>query len=256
MSQDISKRGEKHLRAMAEAAPDPIKITGAYAGKNRVLMLYGPGSRRHMTAIRAQHARGGRVVMWDLGYWDRATAMRLSIEKLHPTAAQLAASQGPARREFVLREDADPAGPILLIGLGAKSVAAYDLRRHHDWERRKLADLRRRYPGRAILWRPKGAKALPLDKLPLRHGMPIEEAMLGCSLVACRHSNVAVDACLAGIQVECEDGAAHALYGNGPAPSPEARADFLRRLSYWEWHRNEAPQAWDWINHMLEAACV
>jgi hypothetical protein len=146
-----------------------------------------------------------------------------------------------------LREDADQSGPILLIGIGAKSAVAYG---DPHWAIRKLSDLRHRYPGRAIAWRPKGRSATPFASLPLRHGMPIEDALRGCSLVACRHSNVAVDACVAGIPVECDAGAAHALYGRNASPSREDRIDFLRRLSWWEWGICDAPQAWQWIRRV------
>lgn len=80
-----------------------------------------------------------------------------------------------------------------------------------------------------------------------RWGMPIDEALRGASLVVCRHSNVAVDACVAGIPVECDDGAAAALYRGNPNPTREQRAEFLRRLTFWEWRPDEAAQAWDWI---------
>ena len=35
----------------------------------------------------------------------------------------------------------------------------------------------------------------------------IADVLNGCSVVVCRHSNVAVDACIAGVPVECEGGA-------------------------------------------------
>lgn len=248
----LNAKATRMMRALIEAAPAGASVVGQYIGQRRLLMLYGPGSPVKLPIVRRHLKFGGRVAMWDLGYWDRADAMRLSIDAFHPTEAQLEMKAGvDGRRQFNLREDADQAGPILLVGLGAKSVYAYGLGKVQEWERAKVEDLRRRYPGREILWRPKGDRVLPLLDLQLRHGMPIEEALRGCSLVVCRHSNVAVDACIAGIPVECEDGAAQALYRGNPSPTREQRAVFLNRLSWWNWSRFEAAEAWSWIEKVI-----
>lgn len=247
----LSMKAERFMRAMLEAAPAGTISTASYRGTHRLLMLYGPGSPTNMPIIKRHGAAGGRVAMWDLGYWDRPGSMRLSVDGLHPTAAQLSmAPEGPGRRGFELRDDADPQGPILLIGLGAKSVYAYGIPHQMAWERAKAKELRRRFPDRDICWRPKGGLALPLGDLQLRHGMPIEDALRGCSLVVCRHSNVAVDAAIAGAPVECEDGAALALYGGNPAPTAGERAEFLRRLTWWNWSRAEAAAAWQWVERV------
>jgi hypothetical protein len=114
-----------------------------------------------------------------------------------------------------------------------------------QWELAQMPRLKSM--GREILWRPKGKQTPILSGATLKHGMPIEEALKGCSLVVCRHSNVAVDACIAGIPVECEDGAAWTLYRHGTTPTREQRAEFLRRLGWWNWRPSEAAQAWNWI---------
>jgi hypothetical protein len=69
--------------------------------------------------------------------------------------------------------------------------------------------------------------------------------MRGCSLVVCRHSNVAIDACIAGVPVECDDGAAFALYRNGPQPDENARREFLGRLAWWNWGGTRPPRRGD-----------
>jgi hypothetical protein len=241
------------LSALIDDAPNETDVVPRYAGKRRCLMLYGPGSREKLPIVRRHLKFGGRVSMWDLGYWDRADSMRLSIDAMHPTSQQIARSPTNGRRRFELRDDADRDGPILLIGLGPKSVFAYGLGLVHSWEMAKVAELRRRFPGREILWRPKGDKPLPLLDLQMRHGMPIDEALHGCSQVVCRHSNVAVDACIAGVPVECEEGAAAALYRGNPAPTREQRMDFLNRLTWWNWSRFEAADAWMWIEKVTAA---
>lgn len=246
--QSLNAKALRFLTAMAECAPAGSVVNKAYRSARRCLMLYGPGSEVNMRTIEAHKKRGGTIAMWDMGYWDRTESMRLSMNSMHPTLAQLMLSQqGVSRREFTLREDADPAGPILLIGLGAKSVSAYGLGHTLRWETAKAQEIRQRFPGRAILWRPKGRKVVRMAGTILKHGMPIDDALRGCSLVVCRHSNVAVDACIAGVPVECEDGAAAALYRAGSSPGPDARLHFLQRLSWWNWAPSEAFAAWQWI---------
>lgn len=246
----MAQRGKRILQAMRDAIPQSL-ITREYRGQHRILMIYGAGLAQRQDAMRRHMQRGGRVVCWDLGYWDRETAMRMSIDGMHPTAAQLAISDGPARRNFALRQDANPAGPVLLVGLGDKSAAMLGLR-VHEWERKAISRIRAQYPGRQIVWRPKGRSAYPLDGLQMRSGMPIEDALRGCSLVVCRHSNVAIDACIADIPVDCEGGAAAALYQNGTQPDANQRAQFLSRLSWWNWKHEEAAQAWLFIRRVCD----
>lgn len=242
----MSRRGKRMLEAMIAAAPAAVP-TERYTGRYRTLMMYGAGLESRIVALRAHRAAGGRTVIWDLGYWDREDAMRLAIDTLHPTAAQLAMAPAQGcRHPVTLREDADPDGPILLVGLGRKSAALYGLQ-PMEWERAKLAKLQKRYPGRAIHWRPKKGRGVDLlAGTKPRGGVPIEDALRGCSLVVCRHSNVGVDAAIAGIPVDTEDGAARSLYADG-LPTPAQRAEFLRRLGWWNWRPLEAPLAWEWI---------
>lgn len=248
----FGSKAERFVRAMRGAMPAGVLVSASYTGKRRRLMLYGAGSPTRLPVVRQHVNRGGRVAMWDLGYWDRQRAMRLAVDTLHPTPEQLAASPATGRREFDLREDADPAGPIMIVGLGMKSLYAYGIGEPLRWERSKLKSLQARFPGRTIVFRPKGEKVRILGNVPLRHGMPIEEALRGLSLVVCRHSNVAVDAAIAGIPVECDDGAAAALYRDNAQPTREQRADFLARLSWWNWGAHEAAEAWAWAERMTD----
>ena len=240
------------LKAMHAAAPIASEIHENYTGARRILMVWGGGRPDRVQLLKRHRAAGGVTVAWDLAYWDREGAARVAVQSLHPNAAQLAmCPAGPGRRDFDLQEHADPSGPVLLVGLGAKSARMLDIGVLH-WERKRLRDLQARFPGRTIWWRPKGKDFIPLPDTAPRWGAPIEEALRGASLVVCRHSNVAVHACIAGVPVECEDGAAAALYRGNPQPTREQRAEFLRRLTWWEWRPDEAAQAWAWILRVIE----
>ena len=138
---------------------------------------------------------------------------------------------------------------MLLCGIGDKSAASMGLG-VGDWERKALRKLKAMHPTAPILWRPKGRAARALPGAHLAHGMAIEDALKGCSLVYCAHSNVAVDACIAGVPVICTGGAALALYADNPAPTRAQRAEFLARLSWWNWAFSEAAQAVEFMEAM------
>jgi hypothetical protein len=247
-----SARGKRFFTALRNTAPNWVRASAVYTGRREVIAVYGAGNPARAGYVAQHRAAGGRVVYWDLAYWDRVDSLRMSVDEPHPTAVHLAlVGDAPARRKFVLREDAQPAGHVLLAGLGRKSVEALGLQ-PLQWERTALQLARERWPGARIVWRPKGTP-VPLDGLPMLSGTSIEQALIGARALVCRHSNVAVDACAAGVPVWCDGGAAAVLYDRNPEPTRAQRADFLRKLSWFEWHKQDAPQAWSWMHYLLES---
>lgn len=246
-----SSTAEPMLSALvraARAAGDTVVETSAYQGKSDWLVLFGVGVPVHDHARRVHVKRGGHALLWDLGYFGRKKAtgfLRASIDRDHPQALLDRTPPDPMRWErhgIALREDADAAGPILLVGLGRKSRQYLH---EADWERSTLRTLMQRFPGRAVLHRPKPNHEGPLLPCERDATTPIEELLRRCSLVVCRHSNVAVDAAIAGVPFEAEDGAATWL-AQRPF-TPEHRLDFLRRLAWWQWRSDEAPEAWAFV---------
>lgn len=251
-------RGEKMLKAMIEAAPEAgvnCIVTNRPLGSANVLMTYGLGHpvRRMWTDVHLR--RGGRLIGWDLGYWDRDVSgranMRLTIDDDHPHRwIEPMPSDRFDSAAIELREDANPRGPILLCGMGRKQR---DLRgfRGQKWELQALHRIRKAHPKTEVLYRPKRPE-MALPGCRTSKGT-IQEALRGASLVVCSHSNVAVDACIAGVPVQCEDGAAFALYRDNPTPTREQRLEFLRSLAYWQWAPPEALEAWKFIRTRLSA---
>lgn len=235
-----SRHAAAILGAMQKAAGGVQ--TRTYAGRHRWLMLWGAGHPAHAEAAERHIASGGPVVQWDLGY--TAGHYRMAVNGWHPSVAQIEATPPDQKRWESLRipiwDSGNPSGPIVLVGLGPKSKRFLG---DHDWERRKLAELRKRFPGRQIVFRPKPGRPFPDLKLPILGG-PIQDAIKGASLVVCRHSNVAVDAAIAGVPFECEDGAAMWL------TDFSRREEFLHRLAWWQWRPDEAEQAWAFIRTM------
>lgn len=225
-------------------AGDQVQETKRYEGRSEWLVLFGVGAAVNNAARNAQIARGGRVLIWDLGYVDRQKVVghaRMSIDADHPQLwLDATPSDGSrwARLGIEMQEQADPAGPVLLIGLGRKSRTYLNA---PEWERKKLRKLVRRFPAREIVFRPKGRDLVSISAA-VNAVTPIDELLRGASLVVCRHSNVAVDATIAGVPFEAEDGAA--MWLQGREFTPANRLEFLQRLAWWQWRADEASEAW------------
>lgn len=244
------------MDAMIQAvrlAGDKVVETNIYRGQCDWLVLTGVGMRANNDARLAHIAKGRRVMHWDHGYFVREKIvghMRMCIDSDHPQKWLDRTPAKPDRWDALglsLRQDADPGGHIVLVGMGSKSRAYQN---QYHWEEHKVAELRRRFPQRLIVFRPKGRDNKRLHGVQVINdsASPIEDVIRGASLVVCRHSNVACDAVLAGVPFECEDGAAFWLKGK---PFDAAtRLDFLRRLAHWQYKAHEADVAWKFAKEM------
>ena len=253
----MRKRQRYMLDAMLAAAPlagVQAAAVPAYTGRAPVVMAWGLGHPGRRQALLQHSRQGGHVVGWDLGYWQRDNHYRLTIDKDHPRDL-LCDMPGDrfAGARIRMRDDYDAAGPIVLVGMGEKSrhVLGYE---GQQWEQRMFYQLRQAYPRTRILYRPKRPEAFALcDAVE----GSIEDVLCGASLVVCNHSNVAVDACIAGVPVVCNDGAAAALYGNDITNPFHATFDqrlaFLQRLAWWQWSPDEARTAWNFLKHVISA---
>lgn len=243
--QDVCSRGKHMLRTMA-AAGEKVGVrcilTDQAPAGSPLVMTWGMGHVDRRPFLDAHVRNGGRLIGWDLGYWSRGAKMdrdqcyRVTVDHDHPW--RLLQREDPGRfaqSGISLREDVDPSGDILFASMGKKSGKLYP-----NWQSQAIARVRKAYPGKHIRIRGK-------DK----DGPSIESALVGKSLVVCRHSNVAIDACIAGVPVECEDGIAYALYRDNPNPSREQRQAFLESVAWWQWKPSEAVQAWQFLLKVL-----
>lgn len=256
-AEETAARGTAILEAMIEAAPDcgvtPIVRKKGYRSDCELLMIYGTGHPIRRPYFLEHIRRGKPAIGWDLGYWDRLGdfSMRCTLNGDHP-ARYIRDEPGDrlAAAGIKLRNDYDARGPIVLVGMGRKAAFLHG-GGPLVWERRQLELIRRVYPGRPIVYRPKRLQGPHLRGVPLAPGLPIEETLKGASLVVCRHSNVGIDAAIAGIPVVCEDGAASALYGNDlkrpKIATHDERSALLRGVAYWNWRPSEARQAWTYL---------
>jgi hypothetical protein len=254
---ETERLGAPMLRSLMRAAEQDgcaVRFGQVYRGRDELLVLYGIGAKRCREA-RAVHVASGRpVLIWDLGYFGPIKGSgyrRFSLDRDHPQhlleRAPLDASRWEAQG-IALREDFDPAGPIILVGLGKKTQRYLGL--GVGWELRKFEELRHRFPDKQIIFRPKGNAPTPALDCPRDATTPIAELLKGASLVACRHSNVAVDAAIAGVPFECDDGAARWL--SEREFSRENRIEFLRRLAWFQWVlTDEAGAAWSFLKQVM-----
>lgn len=247
------------LQALYESAVQKgLQVTTgpAYRGC-KVLVMYGLGGPDRMS-IGLQHLEAGNtLVAWDLGYWDRKLGFddrkyRVSINGFHPKGVMdgfAPPAERWAKSGLTIAPDRKIDGPIMLVGNAPKSVAAGA----GNWTAQKSAELRRVFPGARILYRPKPRRPVErrvdFDEVSTAH---IDSELQRVSLVVCRHSNVAVDACRLGVPVVCDDGAAACIYPQRlqdyqNQPDINRRTEFLRRLAYWQWSINESNQFWDWL---------
>jgi len=242
------------LDAMEQAvkdAGDQLTASPNFVGGSELLILFGVGNPANNWARQRQIKNGGHVLMWDLGYFGHRRLdgwLRMSIDHDHP---QRFIDRTPDYGRWdahgiELREDAYSDGHIVLVGLGVKSRQYLKLR---NWEQETLQRLRNEHPGRKIVFRPKGADQTSLRGVEVDRREGIEGVLRGASLVVARHSNVCVDAAIAGVPFQCEDGAA--MWLSSRPYTRDNRLDFLRRLAWWQWKPSEAGQALQFAKGML-----
>lgn len=249
---DMSLKGVRMLQALADTAPMPCKVVDKPSGNAKTLMIYGVGEPRRKLMAEQHRAAGGQLVLWDLGYFAKVHAtgaMRLSINHWHPQKLLDLAPRDSSRWDALhipLREDYNPKGPIILVGLGPKTRAILD---DKSWELQTFQKLKRRFPKTPIIFRPKPKRPYPHLPCRIDGKSPIEAVLKGASLVVVKHSNVALDACVAGVPFQCEDGAARWL--DGKPYTVENRLELLWRTQWFNWRAEEAAEAWKMIERCL-----
>lgn len=260
-------RGRGIIQAMTAGAKKlGINVKSGYsqADRKRVLMTYGAGAPERLPTIKQHVESGGTAIMWDAGYWDRKLhdadrKYRVSINHLHPQEfmRQMDNKTSARMRDSGLRvvtKEHDNDGPILLVGNAPKARRAGA----EGWSENMLNQLRQRLPDKKIIYRPK-PKRIPehINADGISTG-PIEGELQKYSLIVCRHSNVGIDACMIGVPVVSEDGAASVIYPNRlddyeNQPTLAQRKQFMANLAYWQWSRKEMANghAWKFLLEVL-----
>lgn len=251
------------IKAGASAAGRGVSTVAQPSGDARTVVVWGAGHPDIRAAMDDALANGSRVIAWDLGYWQRGTHYRCSVDAVHPQAIIMAKEMPFNRFDRLgirLRSDWNPDGHIVLVGMGWKCARMYG-EPVGQWERRTAAAIATHFPARPIHFRPRPSginHCAHVDGCLTRNGGAIEAVLNGASLVVTRHSNVAVDAIVAGIPVVAMDGAASAVCptrledAGGPLPD-DVRLRFLRNLAWFNWSLDEMREAstWETIEGMM-----
>lgn len=258
-TRDFSRR---YMHALADTFPGKVTITDRYRGKSDIFMCWGLGGAEQWRGFQAHRAKNKPVIGCDLSYWLRDKTLnegrhvKIAINAQQPIADKLPPASPERLQQFGvnLRETYDPAGPVVLCGLGAKSRVWLKFK-GPQWELQKAQEIRARYPDKRIIYRPKNMhhERLPVDNCITQGAGPIESVLSGASLVVVRHSNVAVDCVVNGVPCVCEHNAANYLWpdtldGEHTLPDRETRLEFLGRLAHWQYSLQELRAGiWPWL---------
>lgn len=244
MSAGINKFGDTSLIRKEEFYAGPHADGVVFYG------LYGKIKTAFMDYKRA----GKKAVYVDLGYWNRTEGGKLygyhkvAINSRHPTAYYQRRSF-PADRFARLGVKVEPWNKtgthILIAGMGAKAADCEGFK-PNEWEEAACRELRL-YTDRPIMYRPKPSwrHATPIEgTLYSTWPHTLEEALTDCWAVVSHHSNVCVDAILAGVPAFCYHGVAAEMGQRDlsliESPIyPDGRYEWACNIAYTQWRPDE-----------------
>lgn len=215
------------------------------------------------------YAERGAAVYIDLGYWGRRKRTRfdgfhkLAVNARHPTDYFQRRRHGSERflsHSVQIRPWREAGDHILVAGMSAKAAYAEGIA-PHSWERETIAELRK-LTRRPIIYRPKPnwAEAKHIDGSTFDRDTPLEDMLTNCHAVVTHHSNVAVDALLAGVPCICPGGVASVLSGHDleqieTPPMPAGREQWAADLAHTQWSVDEM-RAGDAIRYLLDEGLI
>lgn len=248
-----SRTATTFLKAIAAAAGVPV--SREYRRDHGLLVMWGAGRPERNTLRKKHFQNGGKVLNCDMGYFRSAKEsgyLRVSLDHDHPWRLFDDTPTSDVRwREhgIELREDYSAHGKIVLVDMGRKSIRQLGTL---AWASRRYHVLKSRFPDVPIVYRPKPVRMAhqrtTLPGVPVVQGA-IEDVLRGTRLVVCRHSNVTLDATIAGVPYECEDGAGYWL--RGKPFTRQNRLDLLARASWWQWRTTEAGQMLEFLKKFM-----
>lgn len=253
------------IAGIRRQVPSAMKISSlAYKGRpeHDIALFYGlaEGLRRvlddYVSADR-------KAVYIDLGYWGRRKKSRydgfhkMSVNGRHPTAyfqKRIHPADRFERLGVPILPWRESGRHIIVAGMSGKGAYA-EGHAPEQWERETIARLRQ-LTRRPIVYRPKPnyLTARPIPGSIFQRDVPLEEALIGAHAVVCHHSNVAVDAILAGVPAFCAKGVAMPMCApdlsmiEHPA-MPDGREQWAADLAYTQWSVEEMKlgRAWSYL---------
>lgn len=256
-------------KAMARgvrAAGDLVSVvpaTRAGSPSHDVAIFYGLAGRLKNVLREYGESRKRHAVYIDLGYWGRKAGGRflgyhkVAVDSRHPTDYfQRVAHPGDRAAALGLKVEPwrEKGEHILVAGMGPKGAAAEGFF-PGQWEARTIAMLRK-HTKRPIIYRPKPnyriARPIPGAEFDApADGVPLADRLRNAHAVVVNHSNVAVEALLAGVPVFAAKGAASVMglsdLSRIEEPIfPDGREQWMADLAYTQFNVKEmgAGVAW------------
>ena len=260
-----SKRSKILAQAMHEGivkCGDKVNLVNALSFDGRitadVAVFYGLSDR--LKDVFRLYREKATAVYIDLGYWNRRIHSKhdgyhkISVNNRHPTA-YFQNRQHDADRFKALGIEIQPwrapGHSILLAGMSAKASQAEGFATE-QWERNAARTIRigTKMP---IYYRPKpswtGARII--NGTLYQRNLELSKALEDCHAVVTHHSNVAVDALLAGVPVFCSEGVASVmghtdLLKIAQPIRPEGREQWAADIAYCQWKLEEIVSGMPW----------
>ncbi len=257
-------KGIRRYEAQVELLPDHRYRQP----RHDIAIFYGlAGNLRRV--FHEYRAEGRKAVYIDLGYWGRRNKNRydgyhkLSLNGRHPTD-YFQAVPHPADRFEHFGIDIAPwrqsGRHIIVAGMSAKGATCEGFV-PQQWEGQTITALRR-LTDRPIVYRPKpswiGAK--PIAGSTFQPGIALVDALDNAWAVVCHHSNIAIDAILAGVPVVCTQGVATKIASGDLScieslPMPDNRAQWAADIAYAQWSMDEMESGAAWLHLAEEVLC-
>lgn len=245
--------GQAMTEGSRRLAEVELRSSLSYKGEPEYDVAIFYGLAHGLDRILRDYRKHSRAVYVDLGYWGRRKRTRFDgfhkmvLNARHPTDYFQNRPKGPERflmHGVTIRPWRTEGKHILVAGMSAKASLAEGLQ-PHSWERETIARLRE-LTARPIIYRPKPnwLEARPIDGATFDRETPLEIALVNCHAVVAHHSNVAVDALMAGVPCICPGGVASRLSGHEleqieSPPTPDGREQWAADLAWTQWSVDE-----------------
>lgn len=195
-------------------------------------------------------------VYFDLGFWNRHKYYRVSVDGWSQHGYVMQGKDDKRLRSIGIEPLPWNEGgtDILIVGAKRKSSEGHGIE-YMAWER-GMAERLRNATQRRLVFRPKPSDP---EKRPISGCVldkePLIESLRRCSVVLSHHSNVSIDALVAGVPTYCEFGAAKACSIKfeeiDNPPRLEHRLQFLNDVAWLQWSLPEMSDGSCWM-HLKE----
>jgi hypothetical protein len=215
-------------KMIADVALNGFRVLGIHAKLRNSLSYVEPdsdvavfyGLAEGLDKVFADYKKEGKAIYIDLGYWGRRLSGRfdgyhkISINNRHATDYFQQRDYSSNRFDefnIPIKPWRRYGNSIVIAGMSAKACWAEGLA-PEQWERATVAELIKT-TRRKIVYRPKpswpGAK--PIPGTIMQKSIDIAPCLQRCHAVVTHHSNLAIDAILAGVPAFCVEGLASAM---------------------------------------------